>query len=308
MNVLITGGAGYLGGYYVKNLLQTDQVDRLVVYSRDELKHFDLKLELGDLARRVEFVIGDVRDLGRLNEVMNGIDLVIHSAALKQVDVCEENPSECLKTNVDGTRNVLESAKTSGVSQFIFISTDKAVEPVSVYGNSKQAGEKLVLKANSESIKTNVLRLGNLIGSPGSIADKIRKRAIKEITLYDALATRFVGNLEGAWELLEETMLLKNGGNMILPRLKSIEVKDLIYSLDPTIKIREGDPRTFEKSHEKLANGSEMERAVQTQKMLIIPPQNLSEDEALDQFRGVKVSVKTYSSEECLVDATGLLK
>lgn len=297
-NVLITGGAGYLGSFLTEQLIRSGQASRVVVYSRDELKHFDLRIKLGHLAEKVDFVIGDVRDAERLKEAFEDIDIVIHTAALKQVPACEQNPSECYKTNVSGTEKVIQAAKESGVKKLIFVSTDKAVEPVSVYGNSKQAGEKLVLNANSKGISCSVLRFGNLIGSPGSIIDKLKKQQIKEFVLYHPDFTRFFDSVENAWALVVQQMNGDFGGTIMMPKLQAIRISDLIMVMDPTVKIIAGGDRSFEKVHEKLATKSEMQRAVENNCCYIITPKSLSLNEALDQYKAAPARTDSYSSDQ----------
>lgn len=299
--ILITGGAGYLGAYLVQELLgRTDC--RIKVYSRDELKHFDLKLRLGARAREVSYVIGDVRDTERLQEATKGVDVIIHAAAMKQVGTCEENPAECYKTNVQGTENVLQAAAKNGVEKVIFISTDKAVEPVSVYGNSKQAGERLVLKANQTGIKGSVVRFGNLIGSPGSIVDKIRKLGTGEpITLYHEDLTRFVDSLPGAFRLVTEQIYHDFGGAIMLPRLRSVFVRHLVRQVSPMARITYGGERGFEKIHEKLANQNELGRMVQKEAYYLVTEEPMTEDEALDTYGALPVRLQGYSSADVLM-------
>lgn len=285
-----------MGAHLVERLLHDDLVDRLVVYSRDELKHFDLSLRLGELARHVDFVIGDVRDAERIGEACAGIDVVIHAAAMKQVPACEVNPTECYKTNVAGTENVIRAAKEAGVSRMVFVSTDKAVEPVSVYGNSKQAGERLVLKANSDFLATSVVRFGNLIGSPGSIVDLLKKQTIQEITIYSPELTRFYDSLDNAWGLVKAQLHGHFGGAILLPKLRAIRVPDLVSWTNPAVKIKFGGERGFEKIHEKLATENELHRMVETASFYIITQEALSLDEGLDTYGGGVARLDSYSS------------
>ena len=295
--ILITGGAGYLGSFVVRELLRQEGM-HIVVFSRDELKHFNLKLQLGNLVNRVDFVIGDVRDEDRLAEACKGVDVVIHAAAMKQVGTCEDNPTECYKTNVLGTENVIHAARRTGVGQLIFISTDKAVEPVSVYGNSKQAGERLVLKSNGSELRASVIRFGNLIGSPGSIVDKLSKLNSGEtITLYSEELTRFVDSLDNACNLIHAQMARDFGGTIMIPKLRSVKVVDLVSACAPLIQVRFGGERGFEKIHEKLATKNELGRMSQTEDFYLITGEVLDTDNALDIFGALPVRLDAYDSE-----------
>lgn len=298
-NILITGGAGYLGSYLVSQLLKNDLInERLIVYSRDELKQFDLKIKVtGD--PRVRFVIGDVRDQERLNETMKNVDVVIHAAAMKHVNICEENPSECVKTNIHGTENVIRAARSNGVKQLIFISTDKAVEPCSVYGDSKQVGERLTLNGHSVEMETLVLRLGNLIGSSGSIVDKMRKLGENQVfPVYNPEMTRFADSLENAWMLTRKALGGGFGGCVMVSKLRAINIMDLAQCLADEVKVMGGENRNFEKKHEKLASDQEISRLLVNDQFYILPAEKLNQDQALEQYRSLPAEMMTYDSRE----------
>lgn len=298
-NILITGGTGYLGSYLVEKLLTDNSVaDKLIIYSRDELKHFNLKLRIGN-DPRVKFVIGDVRDQDRLAESMNEVDIVIHTAAMKHVDICEENPSECVKTNINGTENVIKAAQASDVKKLIFISTDKAVEPVSIYGDSKQMSERLVLNANAEKLESTVLRLGNLIGSPGSIVDKLGKISRSQtFKVHDENMTRFHDTLENAGLLIENAIQKDFGGCILIPKLKSVSVLDIAHCLSENVVIEKGAYRNFEKVHEKLVADNESYKLLENEQCLILPKEQLTENEGLERYRSLPASMKEYSSDK----------
>ncbi|MEL6562536.1 MAG: SDR family NAD(P)-dependent oxidoreductase, partial [Bacteroidota bacterium] len=151
--ILITGGAGSLGKTLVGNLLSSDlKVRKVIVYSRDELKHQHMRWEYPGLEEKIDYIIGDIRDQERVAQVCKGVDIIIHAAALKQISACEQNPEECYKTNVVGTQNVIKAAEMDHVEKLLFISTDKAVNPTSIYGNSKQACERLITRADSPQL------------------------------------------------------------------------------------------------------------------------------------------------------------
>ncbi|MEP2608313.1 MAG: SDR family NAD(P)-dependent oxidoreductase [Cyclobacteriaceae bacterium] len=298
-NILITGGAGYLGAYLTEQLLGSGVLaDRLVIYSRDELKHFDLKIRIKE-DPRVKFMIGDVRDQERLSEAMSGIDVVIHAAAMKHVGICEENPSECVKTNINGTENVIRAARSQGVSKLVFVSTDKAVEPASVYGDSKHVGERLCLKANGDEMQTVVLRLGNLIGSSGSIVDKLRKYPENGVfKLSDSGATRFFDSLPNAWSLVEEAINKDFGGCVMISRLRALGIKELVHAIAPALMIVEEGLGQTEKRHEQLVAKSEMERLLENDRYYLLPYEKLNVDEALERFRSLPADLVSYSSSD----------
>lgn len=288
-----------MGAYLTEQLLGSEFLaDRLVVYSRDELKHFDLKIRIKE-DPRVKFMIGDVRDQERLSEAMSGIDVVIHAAAMKHVGICEENPSECVKTNINGTENVIRAAKSKGVAKLIFISTDKAVEPASVYGDSKHVGERLCLKANGDEMQTVVLRLGNLIGSSGSIVDKLRKCPEHGVfKLSDPLATRFFDSLQNAWDLVGEALSKDFDGCVMISRLRALRVKELVNAIAPALAITEGGLGQAEKRHEQLVAKSEMERLLENERYYLLPPEKFNVDEALERFRSLPTNLVSYASSD----------
>ncbi|MFY0599359.1 MAG: polysaccharide biosynthesis protein [Cyclobacteriaceae bacterium] len=297
-NILITGGAGYLGSYISEMLLENDLVDsRLIIYSRDELKHFDLKLKIGGNPK-VKFVIGDVRDFDRLKEAMKDVDIVIHAAAMKHVDICEANPSECIKTNIHGTENVIKAAQDGGVKKLIFISTDKAVEPVSIYGDTKQVGEKLVLKANSIELKTAVVRLGNLIGSTGSIVDKLQKMDEQGLFfVHDAEMTRFCDSLSNAWLLIKKSVEGDYEETILISKLKAINILDLTKSMTSNFIVR-NENTSSEKKHEKLAADNEVNRLLENEYCFILPSSMLVRDVALEKYRSLPTSISQYRSDQ----------
>lgn len=297
-NFLITGGAGYLGSYLTDQLITNDLIaDRLVVYSRDELKHFRQRNKIRD--SRVSWTIGDVRDYDRLEESFKGIDVVIHTAAMKHLDACEQNQEECIKTNVIGTENVIKACKHAGVKYLIFISTDKAVEPISAYGNSKQTGEKLVLKANSADLTTTVIRLGNLLGSTGSIKERISEiEHGGSFTLYHPDLTRFADSSENAFDLVKEALMRNFGGCILVPKLKGFKVRELVESLRPDLRIQVQSGRNYEKIHEKLASENELERMLAAQNYYIVPTSEMSSDQAIDMYRAFNASTTRYGSHQ----------
>lgn len=306
---MITGGAGYLGSYLAKQFLaMREEVSEVIVYSRDELKHFDLKISL-ELDERLQLMIGNVRDADRLHEAMKDVDIVIHAAAMKHVDICEANPSECVKTNIHGSENVLRAAKSAGVKKLILISTDKAVEPMSVYGDSKHVSERLTINANSETMITTVLRLGNLIGSSGSIVDKVRK-VQNDFTfqLYASNATRFADGLPNALRLIQSSLGGGFSACVLIPKLKALRVIDLAYCLTDQVDATAKHERPFEKMHEKLLSSNESDRLLENEAFYIIPKSTMTSDEALERYRALPSLRKEYSSESVDIMSTAEIR
>lgn len=268
---LITGGTGSFGQACVKRLLDTDTA-RIVIYSRDELKQYEMAGELDDT--RLEFVIGDVRDFARLRESMRGVDIVIHAAALKQVVTCEQNPFEAVQTNCIGTQNVARSAMFCGVGKVLGLSTDKACAPLNLYGATKAVLERLLLASNGREQTTfAVQRYGNVAGSRGSAVPIFRAQAEagRPLTVTDERMTRFWMTLDEAVDFALANVERMKGGETFIPKLPSFMVVDLAKAIlapvilyDPERKphgytitgIRPG-----EKVHESLISEHELNRA-----------------------------------------------
>ena len=254
-SILITGGTGSFGKKYVKTLLSRYKPSRIVVFSRDELKQFEMQQEYNAPAMR--YFIGDVRDRERLAQAMNGIDFVIHAAALKQVPAAEYNPMECIKTNIDGAANVINAALAHNVEKVIALSTDKAANPINLYGATKLASDKLFVAANNMVGKSgptfSVVRYGNVVGSRGSVVpffQKLVDEGAQELPITHEAMTRF-------WISLQEGVdfVLKNfdrmwGGEIFVPKIPSIRVTDLAAAIAPALKQRVIGIRPGEKLHE----------------------------------------------------------
>lgn len=270
-SILITGGTGSLGHALVKHLLTTD-VKRIVVYSRDEYKQWKMSNEIKD--ERLRFFIGDVRDEKRLTTALEGIDYVIHAAALKQVPACEYNPQEAVKTNVFGAMSLIGAACNAKVSKVIAISTDKGVSPVNLYGATKACAEKLFIAANNNKTTSfNMVRYGNVVSARGSViplyAEYI-KQGRETLPLTDVQMTRFVIEYPQAIELIEHALQSDERGLIFIPKLKAIKMTDLILALDKKydlIGLRPG-----EKLHETLVSEYECDRCYDFGKEYVIVP------------------------------------
>ena len=254
--ILVTGGTGSFGRMFVEVALRDHDPKQVIVFSRDELKQREMQQEfLGRDRGKLLFFIGDVRDSGRLYRAFNQVDLVVHAAAMKQVPTCEHNPIEAIKTNVLGSSNVVDAAIDRRVSRVISISTDKAANPISLYGATKLCADKLFIAANSysESCGTyfSVVRYGNVMGSRGSVVPfflGIRKTGTLPIT--DPRMTRFWITSKQAVEFVTETVERMQGGEIFVPKMPSIKIVDLARALAPECKIEIVGIRSGEKLHE----------------------------------------------------------
>ena len=251
--ILITGGTGSLGNALVGKICTDYKPEKLIIFSRDEYKQKIMAEKFEDVPC-LRFFLGDVRDLKRLKEVCQDVDIVIHAAALKQIPKLEYNPTEAIKTNVDGTVNVVEACIACGVDKAVLISTDKAVNPVNLYGATKLCAEKVFLAANSfNKTKFSVVRYGNVLNSRGSVIEhflKLKEQGVKEFPITDERMTRFWITLEEASELVVSS--LKNGELLTIPRIPSMKITDLARAIQPACTFKFIGIRDGEKMHESL--------------------------------------------------------
>ncbi|MEW6677847.1 MAG: UDP-N-acetylglucosamine 4,6-dehydratase (inverting) [Pseudomonadota bacterium] len=253
--VLVTGGTGSFGKRFIRALLDRYRPRRVVVYSRDELKQYEMQQDFDDPCMR--FFIGDVRDRERLIQAMRGIDFVVHAAALKQVPAAEYNPMECIKTNIHGAENVIHAALANDVEKVIALSTDKAANPVNLYGATKLASDKLFVAANNIAggarTRFAVVRYGNVVGSRGSVVPLFQKlvaEGAREIPITDPRMTRFWITLPQALDFVVHAFARMRGGEIFVPRIPSARVVDLAEALAPGIPTRVIGIRPGEKLHE----------------------------------------------------------
>jgi UDP-N-acetylglucosamine 4,6-dehydratase len=263
--VLVTGGTGSFGTAFVKTVLAEHDPAAVRVYSRDELKQYNLQLALGHDGR-VRPLIGDVRDGERLRMAMRGVDVVIHAAALKQVPACEYNPFEAVKTNINGAENVVTAAIANDVPHTLALSTDKAVNPVNLYGATKLAAEKIITQGNAYAggspARFATMRYGNVVGSRGSVIPLFKAQAREgELTITDEAMTRFWITLEQAVEFVISCLDLMRGGEVFVPRIPSMRVRDIADALAPDATRRIIGIRPGEKVHEVLVTEDESRRA-----------------------------------------------
>lgn len=253
--VLITGGTGSFGHQCVKTILQRYKPKRLIVFSRDELKQYEMQQIYNQSEMR--YFIGDVRDQERLNQAMRGVDFVIHAAALKQVPAAEYNPMEFIKTNINGAENVIKASLENGVEKVVALSTDKSVNPINLYGATKMVSDKLFVAANNIAggMKTRfaVVRYGNVIGSRGSVVPYFKKlidEGATELPVTDVRMTRFWFTLPDAVELVLKSFARIQGGETYVPKIPSMRITDLVQAFGENIKIKVIGIRPGEKLHE----------------------------------------------------------
>jgi len=254
-SILITGGTGSFGKKYVKTLLERYKPRRLVVYSRDELKQYEMQQVFNDPCMR--YFIGDVRDRSRLTQAMRGVDFVIHAAALKQVPAAEYNPTECIKTNIYGAENVIHAALANEVQQVIALSTDKAANPINLYGATKLASDKLFVAANNMAgghrTIFSVVRYGNVVGSRGSVVPFFRKlitQGADHLPITDERMTRFWITLQQGVDFVLKNFERMRGGEIFVPKIPSVRIIDLAEAMAPGMPTKVVGIRPGEKLHE----------------------------------------------------------
>lgn len=260
-SVLITGGTGSFGKKFVETILNRyPQVKRIVIYSRDELKQFELKQKYPEAKYpQLRFFIGDVRDGERLKRACEGIDVIIHAAAMKQVDTAEYNPEECIKTNVNGAQNVINAALATSVQHVVALSTDKACAPINLYGATKLTSDKLFTAANnikgSRPIRFSVVRYGNVMGSRGSVIPFFiskRDNGATELPITDMRMTRFNISLQAGVDLVLWAIEHHLGGEIFIPKIPSYHIKDVATAIAPNLPQVEVGIRPGEKLHEEM--------------------------------------------------------
>jgi UDP-N-acetylglucosamine 4,6-dehydratase len=275
--VLITGGTGSFGKKCVQTLLSRFKPRRLVVFSRDELKQFEMQQDFNTSEMR--YFIGDVRDLDRLKQAMRSIDYVIHAAALKQVPAAEYNPMECVKTNIYGAENVIKAAIASGVEKVIALSTDKAANPINLYGATKLASDKLFVAGNNIAgaggTKFSVVRYGNVVGSRGSVVPffkKIISQGVKELPVTDQRMTRFWITLQQGVDFVLTNFERMQGGELFVPKIPSMRIMDLVESMAPGMPVNIIGIRPGEKLHEIMCPSDDSHLTLEFNNHYVIKP------------------------------------
>ncbi|MBZ7930962.1 UDP-N-acetylglucosamine 4,6-dehydratase (inverting) [Campylobacter molothri] len=276
-NILITGGTGSFGKTYTKILLQNYKPNKIIIFSRDELKQFEMAISFNHPCMR--YFIGDVRDKERLNYAMNDVDYVIHAAAMKHVPVAEYNPMECIKTNINGAQNVIDACLENNVEKCIALSTDKACNPVNLYGATKLASDKLFVAANNiagnKNTKFSVARYGNVVGSRGSVVPffkKLIKEGAKELPITDERMTRFWISLEDGVKFVLSNFEIMHGGEVFVPKIPSMKITDLAHALAPNLKTKIIGIRPGEKLHETMISSDDSHLTYEFNTYYVISP------------------------------------
>ncbi len=274
--VLVTGGTGSFGKKFIKTILEQYNPKRVIVYSRDELKQFEMQENLPS-SRVLRYFIGDVRDLGRLTMAMEGVDIVIHAAALKQVPVAEYNPFEAVKTNIIGGQNIIDSALKCGVKKVIALSTDKACSPINLYGATKLTSDKLFIAANNykgkNDIKFSIVRYGNVMGSRGSVIPFFLKQKDKGyLPITDERMTRFNITLEEGVNFVLNSLEVMWGGEIFVPKIPSYNIVDVAKAVSSEIPIKIIGIRPGEKLHEEMISEDDAINTVEFKDYYVITP------------------------------------
>jgi len=274
--VLVTGGTGSFGRKFVEIMLAEYHPHKLIVFSRDELKQHEMQISGFDHPC-LRYFIGDVRDQLRLKRAMHDVDMVVHAAALKQVPACEYNPMEAIKTNILGSSNIIEAALDANVNKVIALSTDKAVNPINLYGTTKLAAEKLFVQSNAYAAGTSTrfscARYGNVVGSRGSVIPLfIKQRPSGKLTITDLRMTRFWLTLEQGVRFVIRCAEQMRGGEVFVPKIPSTRIVDLAQVIAPQAEFEEVGIRPGEKLHEVLINEDEARNTVELEDMFVVQP------------------------------------
>lgn len=276
-SVLITGGTGSLGKSLVEYFLNETRVRRIAVFSRDEWKQQNMRHYFQDNPR-LRWFLGDVRDIERLKRALNGVDYVIHSAALKQVDTGEYNPIEFIRTNVLGSQNLIDAAIETGVKRVVALSTDKASSPINLYGATKLTADKLFVAANNYGhgygTSFSVVRYGNVMASRGSVIPTFQQLASqgKPLPITDLRMTRFWISMESAVKFIIDSLEMMTGGELYVPKIPSMKIVDLAQAISPNAKLEEIGIRPGEKLHEEMISTDDSRRTIILENRYVVTP------------------------------------
>jgi len=307
-NILITGGTGSFGKQFVKTILKNYKPNKIIIYSRDELKQFEMAQQYNHSCMR--YFIGDIRDLPRLQKAMNGVDIVVHAAALKHVPIAEYNPMECIKTNVMGAQNVIDACIANNVTHTIALSTDKAASPANLYGASKLVSDKLFVAANnltgSHKIKFSVVRYGNVLGSRGSVIPYFKKLisdGATSLPITEPNMTRFWITLQEGVEFVLKNFARMQGGEIFVPKIASMKMTDLAKAIAPNLSQNIIGIRPGEKLHEVMCPLDDSHLTLEFNDHFVIKPsiifstpinfrQNLLKEEGKEVKQGFEYNSK----------------
>ncbi|GIK39319.1 MAG: UDP-N-acetylglucosamine 4,6-dehydratase (inverting) [Chloroflexota bacterium] len=307
LTILVTGGTGSFGKKFAEIILHDYPLKKLIIYSRDELKQHEMRQIYDDAQpdSRIRYFIGDVRDKDRLCRAMNGVDIVVHAAALKQVPACEYNPIEAVKTNINGATNIIDATIDVGVKKVLALSTDKAVNPINLYGATKLVAEKLFVQANSysgqEGTRFSCVRYGNVVGSRGSVIPLFKQqRETGVITLTDERMTRFWLTLEQGVRFVIRCIEFMRGGEVFVPKIPSMRMTDLADLMAPQCERKIIGIRPGEKLHEMLISLDESRYTLEFDDMYLVQPvhswwEQAAYEQARPMAEGVQFSSDTNS-------------
>jgi UDP-N-acetylglucosamine 4,6-dehydratase len=289
--VLITGGTGSFGKKFTERLLKNFKPKKVIIFSRDEYKQYEMAKDFPTEKYPIRYFLGDVRDRSRLNRAFEGVDEVVHAAALKQVPALEYNPMEAVKTNILGADNIVEAAIDQGVKKVVALSTDKASNPINLYGATKLAAEKVFIAANAyggDRVNFSVVRYGNVMGSRGSVIPlfmRLKDQGIKEFPITDERMTRFWITLEQSVDLVLNALNFGVGGECFVPIIPSMRLVDLARAIDPQAKFKVIGIRPGEKVHESLISEEEGYNTKIYKNMYVILPQFFEHKEIHEQYK-----------------------
>lgn len=304
--ILVTGGTGSFGKCFARYVLEHYQPKKIIIYSRDEFKQWMMANEFKEYADRLRFFIGDVRDLERMRRALEGVDYVIHAAAMKQVPACEYNPNEAIKTNIHGAQNVIEaSLDSSTVKKVVALSTDKAVNPVNLYGGTKLVSDKLFIAANayagSKDINFSIVRYGNVAGSRGSVIPffhKMIREGGNSLPITDYRMTRFWISLTQGVELVIKALEEATGGETFISKIPSFKITDLAEAMLPGCEMPEVGIREGEKLHEIMVTVEDSLTTYEYDRHFIVYPQMVWNDKQKPDMSGKKVPEGFFYSSE----------
>jgi UDP-N-acetylglucosamine 4,6-dehydratase len=285
--LLITGGTGSFGQKFVEILFKRFEPKKVIIFSRDEYKQYEMAKRFPVEHYPIRYFLGDIRDRYRLTRAFEGVDYVVHAAALKQVPALEYNPMEAVKTNVIGADDIVDAAVDAGIKKVVALSTDKAVNPINLYGATKLVAEKVFVAANAyagSAVKFSVVRYGNVVGSRGSVIPlflRLREQGVKEFPITDLQMTRFWMTLEQSVDLVMNALEHAEGGEVFVPRIPSMRVTDLARAIKPECVFKEIGIRPGEKVHETLISEDEARNVKEFNNLYVILPQFFEVDEAV---------------------------
>lgn len=302
--ILVTGGTGSFGKCFTRYVMEHYAPKKVIIYSRDEFKQWMMQEEFKQYADRLRFFIGDVRDLERMRRAFDGVDYVVHAAALKQVPACEYNPNEAIKTNIHGAMNVIEAALDTGVKKVVALSTDKAVNPVNLYGGTKLVSDKLFIAANAyvgcKDLNFSIVRYGNVAGSRGSIIPVFRnviQNGGRKLPITDLRMTRFWISLSQGVQLVIKALEEAKGGETFISKIPSFKVTDLAEAMLPGCEIEVIGIRPGEKLHEVMVTPEDSFNTYEYEKHFIVYPQMTWNNKQQPDRSGKKVEEGfSYSS------------